>query len=735
MDVADDIEWAGISGTVVPERDAWEKPPVIKAAMLVDLGDEADKFISQMVDFVNEEGGAAPKVDLAGTQAYQIELQESAGTLYFGNAGQILVVAIGKETYSNAVQRMKGTSEPKWLTKLEKQAQKLNHVHSLAFLDMKTILGSVRKVFGANSSVVSELLGISNVEKVQMISGLDSEGSVTHVLFDAEEVEGVLGLLTKYPVKDSLFEDVPADSLGAIALTLDNDGLMDLIKSVESMMGGRGNEFSNLKREIRDETGVDIDEDLIRNLGDSWMLFNGASDGWGTGMTLVGDVRDAKKLTTAIEGFFKTVGNKVKEIPARRRPGLFKQAYAGETIYSMTFPGAFVEASICVKQDRIYVGLFPQAVMTAIKDLPADEVLMDDMRVKKLSESKFLQDPTKLSGMIYVDAKLQAEILYPYMQIIKTGASTMFDLEMNPDVSALVSGMELPPARTVIRNIKPTVVLVRSNEQGIEIEARQTIPTNSAAIGMPVMAGMLLPAVGQVRAAAKETQAMNLLRQLSLASLNYESAFMRYPVDGPSGENEHDFSWRVHILPFLEQGNLYDQIRFDEPWDSDHNKALFAKTPEVFKSPTRDLPDGMTVYRGFKSDGKGGAKGVMGGANGKGSRIGSVTDGTSNTILVAEVPDSMAVHWAQPGCLNVDEEVAKKLLTSKDDMLATFCDGSTHRIPMTIGVSDLIIYLGCNDGEIPEWNTSNRQDRRQRRRDRDQKADPRFVLPGQKESF
>ena len=287
-----------------------EKPPVIKAAILVDLGSEADEFVSQMVKLINEEGRTTPKVDLAGTQAYQVELAESAGTLYFGNTGQILVVAIGEQTYSNAIKRMKGTSQPAWLTKLDKQAQKLNHVHSLAFLDMKSVLGSVRKVFGANSSVVTELLGVSNVEEVQMVAGLDNEGSVTHVLFDAQEVEGVLGLLTKHPVKDALFEEVPADSLGAVAMTLDNDGLLDLIKSVETMMGGRGSDFGRFKQEIRDNTGIDLEEDLIRNLGDSWMLFNGASDGWGAGMTLVGDVKDSKKLTTAVEGFFKTVGKK-----------------------------------------------------------------------------------------------------------------------------------------------------------------------------------------------------------------------------------------------------------------------------------------------------------------------------------------------------------------------------------------------------------------------------------------
>lgn len=709
-----------------------QEPPVVKAAMLVDLGGDAEKFVSQMVEMVNEEGQSTPKVDLAGSQAYKIELQDSAGTLYFGNAGEILVVAIGEDAYSNAIKRMKGTRQPAWLTKLDQRARALNHVHSLAFLDMESVLRSIRKAVGANANMVSELLGVSNVQQVQMVSGLNDEGSVTHVLLDAGEIEGMLGLLTKHPVKDSLFEDVPADSLGAAAITLDNDGLLDLIRTAETLLGGQGSDFGRFKQELLDNTGIDLEEDLLRNLGNSWMLFNGASDGWMTGMTLVGEVKDAKKLTTAVEAFFKTVGQKVKDVPARYRPGLFKQAYAGETIYSMTFPDVFVETSFCVKQDRVYIGMFPQAVMTAIKDLPADEILMDDMQVKKLSESKFLQGETKLSGMIYADAKLQAQLTYPYLQVLKTGASTMFGGQVGPDMATLLSGLELPPARSVIRKIKPTMVLVRTSEQGIEIEARQTIPSNSVAMGVPVMVGMLLPAVGQVRQTAQLTQSLNNLRQLSLASLNYESANMRFPTDKPKKTaGDHAFSWRVHILPYIEQSNLYDQIKFDEPWDSAHNKTVLAKTPDVFKSPLRSLPEGMTVYRGFKGDR---GSGVLGGVDGKGATFGRITDGSSNTILVAEVPDSLATHWAKPECLSVDEDVAKKLLTSKGNMLTAFCDGSVHSIPMTIGTDSLLGLLGGNDGKVVDL-YSNRMDQRRRRPERNQEADPRFVLPGQKKSF
>lgn len=705
-----------------------EEAPKIKVAMLVDLGDEADKFVSQMAEAAGGEGEPTPQVDLAGTKAYRIEVPEMEA-LYFGNTGQILVVAIGEQTYAGAIERMKGTKMPEWLASLDQRAKSLKHVHSLGFLDMKTVNRSIRKVFGPNANVVGELLGTSNVNKIEMIAGLNEESSVTHVLFDAKELEGVLGLLTKHPVNSELFEDVPADSLGAMAMTLDSDGLLDMIRTLEAMMGGGQSDFGRFKNDFRQNTGVDLEADLIEHLGDSWMLFNGASDGWFSGVTLIGEVTDAKKLTASVEKFFKSVGQQTKQIPASYRPGFFKQAYQGETIYSMTFREVFVETSFCIKQDRIYVGLYPQAVMAAIKQLPSDEVLLDDMQVTKLNESKFLKGPAKLSGLLYSDAKLQAQITYPYLQIIKTSVTTMFRGQMPGGMIALLEGLELPPARTMIRNIKPTMVLVRTNEQGVEIEARQTIPTNSAAIGIPVGIGMLLPAVGQVRTAARETQSMNNLRQFALACLNYESAFSRFPMDGPRTDDEQAFSWRVHILPYIEQNNLYDQIRFDEPWDSDHNKALLAKTPDIFKAPDSNAAEGMTVYRGFKG------KGVLGGVNGKGLRFGQMTDGSSNTILIARVPDEMATHWAQPGCLEVDEEVAKKVIGTQGSMLAAFCDGSVHRIPSTIDPEEVVNLLGFNEGSVVNWDKFAPRNIRRQRQEREIEVDKRFILEGKKERF
>ena len=55
-------------------------------------------------------------------------------------------------------------------------------------------------------------------------------------------------------------------------------------------------------------------------------------------------------------------------------------------------------------------------------------------------------------------------------------------------------------------------------------------------------------------------------------------------------------SWRVKILPYLDQYDLYREFNLDEPWDSEHNKPLIAKMPDVYKSPLAGDLGGKTVY-------------------------------------------------------------------------------------------------------------------------------------------
>ena len=109
------------------------------------------------------------------------------------------------------------------------------------------------------------------------------------------------------------------------------------------------------------------------------------------------------------------------------------------------------------------------------------------------------------------------------------------------------------------------------------------------------------------------------------------------------------------------------------------------------------------MYRGV-----GGVSGVMGvNAEGKsvGRRIGSITDGTSNTIMFIECPDHMAVPWTKPdGGINPAKVSPWQLQGNyRGGFSTSFCDGSTRWIETTLGAETFKALLGFDDGIVTNF--------------------------------
>ncbi|NQT16936.1 MAG: DUF1559 domain-containing protein, partial [Planctomycetes bacterium] len=140
--------------------------------------------------------------------------------------------------------------------------------------------------------------------------------------------------------------------------------------------------------------------------------------------------------------------------------------------------------------------------------------------------------------------------------------------------------------------------------------------------GIPI--ALLLPAVQAAREAARRSQCTNNLKQIGLAMHNYHDAYKCFPpayIPDEDGQPMH--SWRVLILPFMEQGYLYEQYNFDEPWDSPGNQALAASMSNVFQCPSSPPGLSETGYAVISGPGA-----LFDGPNAL--RLRDVTDGTSN---------------------------------------------------------------------------------------------------------
>jgi hypothetical protein len=177
-----------------------------------------------------------------------------------------------------------------------------------------------------------------------------------------------------------------------------------------------------------------------------------------------------------------------------------------------------------------------------------------------------------------------------------------------------------------------------------------------ALLGFVVLVVLLSPAVQEARHAARRMACTNNMKQIVLALLNYEQANGCFPpayVADPRGKPLH--SWRVLILPYLEEQSLYKQYRFDEPWDGPNNKKLLALRPGGYACPSDQdsrLPGATcTNYVAVV-----GANAAWSGAKPK--RLQDFAGNSSETIMLIEVAGAN-IQWTEPKDVSLDDLVAK----------------------------------------------------------------------------
>jgi hypothetical protein len=182
------------------------------------------------------------------------------------------------------------------------------------------------------------------------------------------------------------------------------------------------------------------------------------------------------------------------------------------------------------------------------------------------------------------------------------------------------------------------------------------------------------------------------LRMIGLAMHNYLDANNCFPSDRIK-DKKALLSWRVAILPYLEQDKLYNQFKLDEPWDSEHNLKLIEKIPKVYEPVRGNAKKGETFYQSF---------------NGPGAfleppkvvRLANITDGTSLTLMVVEA--GKAVPWTKPADLPFDP--AKQLPALGGMFEGNFhmltADGAIHRMKKGVDPDFLKKVITISGGEV-----------------------------------
>ncbi|MFV0446250.1 MAG: DUF1559 domain-containing protein, partial [Planctomycetaceae bacterium] len=250
-------------------------------------------------------------------------------------------------------------------------------------------------------------------------------------------------------------------------------------------------------------------------------------------------------------------------------------------------------------------------------------------------------------------------------------------------------------AKTMSDDDKALVPLVEQIVNGARVATdgslcRVTVPRPE---GLEKLPELIRPQLKKSAHAAASARILNDLKMIGVAFHNYNDSYRHFPANGGRGDeqaNGKGLSWRVHLLPFVEQTPLYNEFNLDEPWDSAHNKPLIARMPAIYGND----PEGKTTIHVFAGPGTpfDGEVGI---------KLSQVTDGTSNTILVVQAGPGTAEIWTKPGGLPLN---ADNPVTALGDVGETFpvifMDAFARRLPKDIDADTLRNLIQPADGNI-----------------------------------
>lgn len=205
-------------------------------------------------------------------------------------------------------------------------------------------------------------------------------------------------------------------------------------------------------------------------------------------------------------------------------------------------------------------------------------------------------------------------------------------------------------------------------------------------VALAIVVG-LADAVRTARRTAISMASASSLNQLQLAFHNYHDVHGHFPpafIADDNGVPMH--SWRVLILPFIEQQALYEVYDFSEPWNGPNNSKLVNQMPPIFGTASEKQSNTFTnivVITGPDTAFPGSTS----------TKTADFVDGLENTILLTEITNSQ-VPWLQPR--DIDTQLSNNLLNDPE-MLSI--SSARWRLPCVV-FADRIAAYAIRD-EIP----------------------------------
>jgi len=689
----------------------------VEGGAIVNLGEKADE-IERILGRL-EVIALKTRTEADGSGWRSIPMPPDAPPVQWRVKDGYLIVGVGKGSADAIVGRMNNVP-PSWLTAARRQIP-MERPGNFLYVNTGQIMRQFGPLGGEEVTNVLKALGVDNVESIVSVTGLEGDACVTKTLVAVDgQLKGILSLAGAEALTAEDLAVIPRDATIAAAVRFDLakgfSELLDIVGNIEPQ--GR-TEMINGLAEIRGATGLDLRADVFDAVGDVWRVYNSPGEGGLiiTGLTAVTSLRDRDRLVAANAKLVELVAKENagmfdEDTPRYRRRGVTIRdfSFADEKVFFLNIVGETVPfaPAWCITDDELIVALFPQNVKSYLLRKARGQA--GDSLAEVPEVARALASGSTI-GLSYQNSPEMFEWAYPLLQIgVQMLCGEMQRQGVKVDISIL------PSAPSIARHLRPGFSMVKRTDAGILLESHQTVPVSAGALTVPMMGFFFLgmsmasdfpqpdayeeewattePAMG---IATRQLRSTDNLKMIALALHNYHAVHERFPAPASVSEDGKPLlSWRVAILPFLEEDALYEQFHLDEPWDSEHNRPLANRMPNIYDAPKSTVSGGgRTNYLGVA-----GASGIF--ADAQGTRMAQIRDGLSNTVMVVEAADTQAVFWTKPGDFDYQREnpIARLVDLQDGRFLAAFGDGSVQYLDKSIGAGALKKLCTRDGGEV-----------------------------------